>query len=42
VSRHGGKLLVDQLVVHGADTVFSVPGRELPRVLDGSTTRRSG
>ena len=30
VSRHGGKLLVDQLAVHGVDTVFCVPGRELP------------
>jgi len=35
VSRHGGKLLVDQLVVHGADTVFSVPGESFLAVLDG-------
>ncbi|MDX6465377.1 MAG: acetolactate synthase large subunit [Gaiellaceae bacterium] len=33
--RHGGKLLVDQLVVHGADTVFSVPGESFLAVLDG-------
>ena len=35
MSRHGGKLLVDQLVVHGADTVFSVPGESFLAVLDG-------
>jgi acetolactate synthase-1/2/3 large subunit len=33
--RHGGKLLVDQLVVHGADTVFSVPGESFLALLDG-------
>ena len=32
---HGGKLLVDQLVVHGADTVFSVPGESFLALLDG-------
>ena len=35
MSRHGGKLLVDQLVVHGVDTVFSVPGESFLAVLDG-------
>ncbi len=35
MSRHGGKLLVDQLSVHGADTVFSVPGESFLAVLDG-------
>ena len=35
MSRHGGKLLVDQLVVHGADIVFSVPGESFLAVLDG-------
>jgi acetolactate synthase-1/2/3 large subunit len=35
VSRHGGKLLVDQLVVHGADTIFSVPGESFLALLDG-------
>jgi acetolactate synthase-1/2/3 large subunit len=35
VSRHGGKLLVDQLVVHGTDTVFSVPGESFLALLDG-------
>jgi acetolactate synthase-1/2/3 large subunit len=35
MSRHGGKLLVDQLAVHGADTVFSVPGESFLAVLDG-------
>jgi acetolactate synthase-1/2/3 large subunit len=35
VSRHGGKVLVDQLVVHGADTIFSVPGESFLALLDG-------
>jgi acetolactate synthase I/II/III large subunit len=35
MSRHGGKLLADQLVVHGADTVFSVPGESFLAFLDG-------
>jgi acetolactate synthase I/II/III large subunit len=35
VSRHGGKLLVDQLVAHGADTVFCVPGESYIALLDG-------
>jgi acetolactate synthase I/II/III large subunit len=35
VSRHGGKLLADQLSVHGADTVFSVPGESFIALLDG-------
>jgi acetolactate synthase-1/2/3 large subunit len=35
VKRHGGKLLVDQLAVHGADTVFSVPGESFLALLDG-------
>jgi acetolactate synthase-1/2/3 large subunit len=35
LTRHGGKLLVDQLVVHGADTVFCVPGESYVPVLDG-------
>jgi len=35
VSRHGGKLLVDQLAVHGADTIFSVPGESFLALLDG-------
>ncbi len=35
MSRHGGKLLVDQLSVHGADTVFIVPGESFVAVLDG-------
>jgi len=35
VSRHGGKLLVDQLVVHGADTAFCVPGESYVALLDG-------
>jgi acetolactate synthase I/II/III large subunit len=35
VTRHGGKLLVDQLVLQGADTIFSVPGESFLAVLDG-------
>jgi acetolactate synthase-1/2/3 large subunit len=35
VSRHGGKLLADQLVVHGADTAFCVPGESYIALLDG-------
>jgi acetolactate synthase-1/2/3 large subunit len=33
--RHGGKVLVDQLVGHGVDTVFSVPGESYLAVLEG-------
>ena len=35
VRRHGGKILADQLVVHGADIVFSVPGESFLALLDG-------
>jgi len=35
VSRHGGKVLADQLVIHGADTIFSVPGESFLALLDG-------
>ena len=34
-ARAGGRLLVDQLVVHGADTAFTVPGESFLPVLDG-------
>jgi len=34
-ARHGGKLLVDQLVVHGAELAFTVPGESFLAVLDG-------
>ena len=33
--RSGGHLLVDQLVVHGADCAFTVPGESFLPVLDG-------
>ncbi|HEY4999786.1 MAG TPA: thiamine pyrophosphate-binding protein, partial [Usitatibacter sp.] len=33
--REGGRLLVDQLVVHGVDTVFTVPGESFLAALDG-------
>jgi acetolactate synthase I/II/III large subunit len=35
VSRHGGKVLVDQLAIHGADLAFCVPGESFLAVLDG-------
>ncbi len=35
MSRHGGKLLVDQLIAHGADTAFCVPGESYIALLDG-------
>ena len=34
MTRTGGQLLVDQLVVHGADTAFCVPGESYIAVLD--------
>ncbi|HEX7606605.1 MAG TPA: thiamine pyrophosphate-binding protein [Usitatibacter sp.] len=34
-ARHGGRLLVDQLVLHGVDTVFTVPGESFLAALDG-------
>jgi len=34
-ARMGGRLLVDQLVIHGADTAFTVPGESFLPVLDG-------
>ena len=33
--RHGGRVLVDQLVLHGADCGFTVPGESFLPVLDG-------
>jgi acetolactate synthase-1/2/3 large subunit len=33
-SRSGGKLLIDQLIVHGADHVFCVPGESYLAALD--------
>jgi acetolactate synthase-1/2/3 large subunit len=35
VTRRGGKLLVDQLAIHGTDIVFCVPGESYLEVLDG-------
>ncbi len=34
-AREGGRLLVDQLLVHGADLAFTVPGESFLPVLDG-------
>ena len=33
--RHGGKILVDQLVAQGVTTVFTVPGESFLAALDG-------
>ena len=33
-TRHGGKILVDQLIVHGAELAFCVPGESYLPVLD--------
>jgi len=35
VTRHGGKLLADQLVLHGTELAFCVPGESYLDVLDG-------
>jgi acetolactate synthase-1/2/3 large subunit len=35
VPREGGRILVEQLLVHGADTAFCVPGESFLPVLDG-------
>jgi len=35
MTRHGGKILVDQLQLHGVRRVFSVPGESFLAVLDG-------
>jgi acetolactate synthase-1/2/3 large subunit len=40
VARQGGRILVDQLVVHGVDTVFHVPGESFLPVLDGLHEQR--
>lgn len=34
ISRTGGQLIVDQLLVHGADIAFCVPGESYLPVLD--------
>ena len=34
-ARHGGRVLVDQLRIHGADCAFTVPGESFLPVLDG-------
>lgn len=38
--RSGAQLLVDQLILHGADTIFCVPGESYLRVLEALYTRR--
>lgn len=39
--RTGGEILADQLVVHGADTVFAVPGESFLAALDAFHDRRN-
>jgi hypothetical protein len=34
-ARTGGHILIDQLALHGADTVFGVPGESFLAALDG-------
>jgi acetolactate synthase I/II/III large subunit len=34
-TRHGGRVLADQLVIHGAERAFCVPGESFLAVLDG-------
>ncbi|WP_353744977.1 thiamine pyrophosphate-binding protein, partial [Thalassospira sp.] len=33
--RHGGRILVDQLALHGCERVYLVPGESYLAVLDG-------
>jgi thiamine pyrophosphate-dependent acetolactate synthase large subunit-like protein len=40
-SRSGGQILVDQLLVHGVDHIFCVPGESYLAALDALTTPRS-
>ena len=35
MTRHGGKVLADQLAVHGAELAFCVPGESFLALLDG-------
>ena len=39
-TRTGGQILVDQLIAHGSDCVFGVPGESYLPVLDGLYARR--
>jgi len=39
-TRHGGRILVDQLALHGAERVFLVPGESYLAVLDGLVDHR--
>ncbi|MXX22536.1 MAG: thiamine pyrophosphate-binding protein, partial [Rhodospirillales bacterium] len=38
--RTGGEILADQLLIHGVDTVFAVPGESYLPVLDAFFDRR--
>jgi thiamine pyrophosphate-dependent acetolactate synthase large subunit-like protein len=39
--RTGGQILVDQLIVHGVDHLFCVPGESYLAALDALSTPRS-
>ena len=39
-SRTGGEILVDQLIAHGVQHVFCVPGESYLAALDAFTTAR--
>ncbi|MBK6982429.1 MAG: thiamine pyrophosphate-binding protein [Betaproteobacteria bacterium] len=41
IEREGGRILVDQLLVHGADTAFCVPGESFLPVLDAMHEHRA-
>ncbi|MGF1620870.1 MAG: thiamine pyrophosphate-binding protein [Rhodomicrobiaceae bacterium] len=34
-ARHGGRVLIDQLALHGTDTIYGVPGESFLAALDG-------
>ncbi|NIW24412.1 MAG: thiamine pyrophosphate-binding protein, partial [Gammaproteobacteria bacterium] len=40
-TRTGGQILVDQLIVHGSDRVFGVPGESYLPILDGLYARQA-
>ena len=42
MSRSGGRILVDQLALHGAELAVGVPGESYIDVLDARATTGSG
>ncbi len=41
ISRHGGRVLADQLRIQGVDTIFGVPGESFLALLDGLYEHRN-